>query len=254
MKIYTFLLRIKKSFKVKFFEKGFTLIEALAGIFILTTVIGGPMTIAGRAAQDVRQSREVFIATYLAQEAIELLRFKRDSIFLECSDASSYNCPLGTFTVGATTIQEFPNEAAWRKFKEQFGSVGSTSCFSTDGCAFDIKSLASNVTNPLAAPADIYAPSGASCSSLYQDTSKMMQPYSVAAAPDYMYFCSTHKGVNATDSFLKRVVTMTSSSTFSGLSYDAMYGDEVKVDVTVYYTLNGTDKKLIVTDYLKPRA
>ncbi len=242
----TLYYAFKKKFLSHFFERGFTLVEALAGIFILTVVIGGPMSIAGRAAQDVRQSKQTFIATYLAQESIELLRFKRDSLFLECGDVATAICIPTTFTGSSGQVAEFPNEAAWRLFKTQLAV-----CFLPNGCTFDTKSI---LSSPLAVPADIYDPASASCSSLYQDVSKLSQPYYVSSAPDFMFFCSTHKPALALDTGIMRVVKMTSTTTFSGPSYDSYYGDEVKVDVTLYYTFKGIKKSLMVTDYIKPRA
>ncbi len=242
----TLYLALKKKILSRFFERGFTLVEALVGIFILTIVIGGPMTIAGRAAQDVRQSKQTFIATYLAQESVELLRFKRDSLFLECGDVTTSICTPTTFAGSGGPVSEFPNESAWRLFKTQLAA-----CFLPNGCTFDTKSI---ISSPLAVPTDIYDPADASCSTLYQDTSKLAQPYYLPDASDFMFFCSTHKPALAIDTGMTRVVKMTSTTTFSGPSYDSYYGDEVKVDVTIFYTFKGMKKSLMVTDYIKPRA
>jgi hypothetical protein len=233
---------------------GFTLVEAMAGIFILSIVIGGPMLIAGRAAQDIRQSRETFVATYLAQELIELIRFKRDSIFLECSDPTSPNCTPITFSgQGGVSVTEFPQEAAWRIFKDHFGQTPGVSslCFSAEGCTFDAQSI---LSSPIARPIDIYAPTDTNCSSLFQDKSNSMKVAATISALDYMYLCSSHKAPVSIDTGLKRTVRMVSTSTFSGGSYDSLYGDEIKVDVTVDYPLRGIIKTLTVTDYIKPRS
>lgn len=232
--------------------RGFTLIEALAGIFILTIVIAGPMTIAGKAAQDIRSSKQRYVAVALAQEAIELLRFKRDTLFLECSDASSGNCPLSTFTGTSGQVTEFKNEAAWRIFKQQFGSAGvGTKCFTVNGCTYDAYSLS---LNPLFAPADLYDAIDTSCDTLYQDKSMSLKQTFNSSSADYMYLCKSHKPAGATDVKIQRVVKMVSTSTFSAGTYDSLYNDEVKVDVTVQYKFNGFDKTILVTDYIRPRS
>jgi type II secretory pathway pseudopilin PulG len=233
---------------------GFTLVEAMIGLFILSIAIGGPMLIAGRAAQDIRQSRETFTATYLAQEVIEIIRFKRDSIFLECSDATSLNCAPITFSgQGGVPVTEFPQEAAWRIFKDHFGqTLGVSSlCFSAEGCAFDSQSI---LSSPIAKPIDLYAPTDTNCSSLFQDKSNSLKVAPAISALDYMYLCSSHKAPASVDTGIKRTVRMVSTSTFPGGSYDSLYGDEIRVDVTVVYPLKGIVKTLTVTDYIKPRS
>lgn len=235
---------------------GFTLVEAMAGIFILSVVVGGPMLIAGRAAQDIRQSKETFTATYLAQEVIELIRFKRDSIFLECNDATSLNCPLITF-VGSggppPSVTEFPQEAAWRIFKDHFGQTPAldTLCFSAEGCTFDAQSV---LASPITRPADLYIPTDANCSSLYQDGSNSLEASPATSSLDYMFLCNSHKATASVDTGLKRVVHMSATSTFPVGSYDYFYGDEIRIDVTIDYPFKGIIKKLTITDYIKPRS
>ncbi len=232
---------------------GFSLVEAMAGIFILSIVIGGPMVIAGRAAQDIRQSKESFTATYLAQELIELIRYKRDSIFLECSDPASVNCTPIPFTGTSGPVNEFPQEAAWRIFKDHFGSAppSITLCFSAEGCTFDSRSI---LSSPIARPTDIYTPTNASCSLLYQDDSNSLEYGTATSSLDYMFLCNSHKAIASVDTGMKRTVNMVSSSTFPTGSYDALYGDEIRVDITIKYPFRGSIKTLIVTDYIKPRS
>ncbi len=249
-------MTIKKVTKAKngVLLHGFSLVEAMAGIFILSIVIGGPMVIAGRAAQDIRQSKESFTATYLAQELIELIRYKRDSIFLECLDATSLNCPLSTFPGDPSgVVTEFPQEAAWRIFKDHFGSAPPSIilCFSAEGCTFDSRSI---LSSPIARPTDIYTPTNASCSSLYQDDSNSLEYGTATSSLDYMFLCNSHKAIASVDTGMKRTVNMVSSSTFPTGSYDALYGDEIRVDITIKYPFRGSIKTLIVTDYIRPRS
>lgn len=58
---------------------GFTLIETLVAILILSIAIVGPLTIASRGLGAALVSKDQTVAFYLAQDAIEYVRYKRDS-------------------------------------------------------------------------------------------------------------------------------------------------------------------------------
>ena len=66
--------------------KGFTLIEGLAAIAILTSAIIAPMSIAQQGLRATFIARDQIIAFYLAQEAVEYLRVSRDSNKLSGGD------------------------------------------------------------------------------------------------------------------------------------------------------------------------
>ena len=61
---------------------GFTLVETLVAISILTIVIVGPFQIIQGVLQSSYNARDQLIATSLAQEALEYVRQVRDSNFL----------------------------------------------------------------------------------------------------------------------------------------------------------------------------
>lgn len=63
--------------------RGFTLIETLMAIFILSVALTGPLTIASKGLQTVLIAKDQTTAYYLAQDAMEYVRFKRDSNTLE---------------------------------------------------------------------------------------------------------------------------------------------------------------------------
>lgn len=92
-------------------ERGFTLIETLVAIFILSVALTGPLTIASKGLQTALIVKDQTTAYYLAQDAVEYVRFKRDSNTLE----------------GKTWLDGF---------------VG---CSTTDGCAID--SVANTVSS-----------------------------------------------------------------------------------------------------------
>jgi prepilin-type N-terminal cleavage/methylation domain-containing protein len=76
------------SFEVNPFKKvsqqtGFTLIETLVALTILTLIIIGPMTAAQKGIQNAYLAREQVIGTLLAQEAIEAVRQLRDDEALD---------------------------------------------------------------------------------------------------------------------------------------------------------------------------
>ena len=63
-------------------KKGFTLLETLVAIFILTLALTGPIYIATLALRTAVASRDGISARYLAEEVIEALRNGRDSMSL----------------------------------------------------------------------------------------------------------------------------------------------------------------------------
>lgn len=79
-----FLHRIAKSLPAG--RQGFTLIETLVAVMILATAVGGPLSIAGRALNNSLVAKDQIIAFFLAQDAIEYVRFVRDTNTLEGDD------------------------------------------------------------------------------------------------------------------------------------------------------------------------
>lgn len=60
-------------------NKGFTLIETLIAVTILATAIAGPLTIAAKSFMAAVVVKDQITAFYLAQDAVEYIRFKRDT-------------------------------------------------------------------------------------------------------------------------------------------------------------------------------
>ncbi len=69
----TLTLKIKKA------VSGFTLIETLIAVLLLSIAIVGPLTIASKGLSAALIARDQMIAFYLAQDAVEYVRFIRDS-------------------------------------------------------------------------------------------------------------------------------------------------------------------------------
>lgn len=64
-------------------KKGFTLLEVILAIFILTLATGGSSILVRQTIQSVSIVQSKLTASYLAQEGIEIVRNIRDSNWLE---------------------------------------------------------------------------------------------------------------------------------------------------------------------------
>jgi prepilin-type N-terminal cleavage/methylation domain-containing protein len=104
------------------FKKGFTLIETMVAVLILATAIAGPLTIASEGLSTALVAKDQTTAYYLAQDAVEYVRFARDTNRLQSND----------WLAGTGS-----------------GSTNLTPCVSSDGsasCYFD--SLANSPSSP----------------------------------------------------------------------------------------------------------
>lgn len=66
--------------KIKGLDSGFTLLEALVAISILMVAVSAPITIAQKGLSSAVYSKDQMIAAYLAQDAIEYIKNKRDEL------------------------------------------------------------------------------------------------------------------------------------------------------------------------------
>lgn len=215
--------------------RGFTLIETLVSTMIITLVVLGPLTLASNASSYARSTKDTLIATYLAQESIELLRHQQDSVYIRCIQATASLCvPTGT---------ETPQETAWRLFKVRIASnAQGVSCFlvdNPDGCAYDFIDMTSN--QDFSPPK--YAANTSSCNTLSLQTSTQL------------YVCTgAHGGGGGyTLTPFTRSVSVISIPTFS--AGDESYNDDLRVTVTVTFKrTNGYTRQIKVVDFLHARA
>jgi type II secretory pathway pseudopilin PulG len=107
-------------------KKGFTLVEALVAVFILTFSIVTLMTVVSTSLFSSRYARNEITASYLAQEAVDFIRNDRDSLF---------------FLYSAN-----PDVDYWNKFKEKYHN-----CIfgvnNRDGCYFNVYIMLKNREN-----------------------------------------------------------------------------------------------------------
>ncbi len=68
--------------KLKIKNSGFTLLETLASISVLTLAVIGPLALASYAIRSASISQNQLMTFYLAQEAMEYIKNKRDNIAL----------------------------------------------------------------------------------------------------------------------------------------------------------------------------
>lgn len=89
-----------------FTKSGFTLIEALVAISVLVMSLTGPLTLAIKSISEAKISQNQMIAFYLAQEAEEYIRNRRDSNFLS---GANWLTGLNNCWVANGCIVDIPN-------------------------------------------------------------------------------------------------------------------------------------------------
>jgi prepilin-type N-terminal cleavage/methylation domain-containing protein len=70
---------------INFFKqknKGFTLVETLVALSVVMIAVGGPLTLASQSLSAASLARNRMTATYLAQDAVETIKYKRDNNIL----------------------------------------------------------------------------------------------------------------------------------------------------------------------------
>ena len=80
---------IKKNRQVNL-KQGFTLLEALVAVSILMVAVVAPITIAQKGLSSATYSKSQMIASYLAQDAIEYIKNKRDFITINDSNKNDW--------------------------------------------------------------------------------------------------------------------------------------------------------------------
>lgn len=230
--------------------RAFTLLEVLAATSIVTMVILGPFTAAVTSSSYSKQTKDVMISTYLAEEAIELIRYQYTSLYVASISGENIETNL---------TNENDSEKAWRLFKTRMngGLVGLevNSCFSIDGCAFDFIDMASTTS---------------ANDDLLQSTTGCPKIDVVSTSSRKYYVC---KGIDPTrikggssgqeTTAYARKINILSKTTFEsdptpGNPNDPkldLYHDDLLITITVSFRRsNGTMRDIVFTDFLHPRT
>ncbi len=77
-------------------KKGFTLLETLVALSILTSAVVGPLTLAFYSIRSAGLSQNQLTAFYLAQEAIEYVKNQRDNNVLQSNNWLQGLAPAGS--------------------------------------------------------------------------------------------------------------------------------------------------------------
>lgn len=115
-------------------EGGFTLVEALTAIFILTFVVVGLMTVVSDSLFATKYAKDEITANYLLQEVVDFVRNDRDTaVFLNIGEGI---------------------DSSWSDFVESYTRV-EVGCSSSSGCIVDVN-LSDNNLRPCSSPACSY--------------------------------------------------------------------------------------------------
>ena len=99
---------------------GFTLIETLIAVTILTFAVSGPLFTASRALVAAEIARDQLTASYLAQEGVEYVRAMRDTEY------------LAAYQTGGVSV----SDTAWSSFLTGSDAASITACRSVT-CTLD---------------------------------------------------------------------------------------------------------------------
>ncbi len=231
----------------------FTLVETLVSVAILTIAISGPLSVALFASAHAKDTKNKMIATWLAEEAIEIVRNKRDTFFIACTSGQS-SCTFGSVITG---LPENVGEASWKGFKlsnirqKDTGSgLYLFDCY--NACAYDAEGGPFNsddgecdrlITNDFFQKGHQNAISGTH-----------------QIAKDGMYLCNVYAnttddvGGGDRDSDFTRFLSMQVLSPLSSVSYDKNYKETIRIRSYVNYkTPSGDTKTVMVEDFLNAR-
>ena len=96
-------------------QKGFTLLETIVALAILSAAIVGPMSLVSRGISGARISKNRIIASYLAQEGMEIVRgIKEQNAIAGNTDYTGGCDELGQWDFGLCT----PSESAVSEWRE----------------------------------------------------------------------------------------------------------------------------------------
>lgn len=237
-------------------SKAFTLIETMVAIVIIVMAVMGPLSVAVASSGYVRDTKDHTIATYLAQEGIDLLRYRKANIVINCVvNNDTPSCPGDILPVPLTATTT-PRESSWRVFKAQMGTTtyngfsNNSYCFSQTGCAYDINDILYTTPGNQAKP-NLHDIGSGDCAYLYRNDTG-----DGTGDQDFLYRCFK---AGETDGWTKtgfsRKITLQDIATSTGNattdSYVRTYEDDIRVISEVTYIRhNGLTKTIKIVDYI----
>lgn len=191
--------------------RGFTLVEALVAIAIISLSVAGPLVTANRAVTAAQNARQQLTASYLAQEGIEYVRAMRDNEYLIALNSGSENA----------------SSNAWNNFFNGLDAASITQCRVTT-CLFD--------------PAqNMGTGSGLSLNPCVGPSCTPLQLATIANGQ----FAYTQQGGTAT-SFTRKIQVNDVIDTVTGV----INPNEVRVVSTVSWMFHATPYSVTITDHL----
>lgn len=220
--------------------KGLTLLETLVSITIISITIIGPLSFIATSSSYARQTKDALVATYLAEEMVELVQNQYDSLYVLCSKQPGIApcIAAGDETSGQT---------AWRVFKERFSAMSTlTSCFlnqNSNKCSFDHIDMQADIdTNP-----SRYSASADTCSQVISTRQTGLVTYVCIGLP-------THINGGVTGLFYKRSVYLEHMPAFESTPFNEQDYDDIRVTSEVSYrAVNGTIRTVKIVRYIHPR-
>jgi len=194
--------------------KGFTLVETMVAITIITLAVAGPMFAASRAVVAAQGARYQLIASHLAQEGIEYVRLMRDNEYLATRPGGSHvsGDPWDNFLNGSSSYS---------------GSI--------EQCRTKINSTNICTLDPVSAPTMCVGAVGA--------CSLQVCPGGTCTVPLYLTAGGIYTQQSAGNT--KTVFTRT-IQTYSPTAVDE------RIDSKVSWSFHGTTYSVTVSDHLTP--
>ena len=245
--------------------KAFTLLEVLASLSIVTLVILGPLSSSVNSASFARQTKDVMTSTYLAEEALELLHYQYDSLYLACANDRDACSSLFVPTLDGETS----GGKAWRLFKKRLQNSnlldGTVSCFDVNGCSYDFLDMrnATNITDPKKySPTGNYCPKLSLVRSAVIGTVDGIRNYYVCSGitmADYSSLVDTPLSIKKTaysrKVFVESKVTFNEGVTSTAPANLELYHDDLLITATVSFRrANGVVRNIKVVDFLHARS
>lgn len=202
-------------------KQGFTLIETLIAIAILTVAIGSAFTIAQKSLQTSAFSKNQNTAYFLASEGVELVRAIRDNTAI-------YN------------RANISSKVDWLNTFKSKCNISNPSTLLTDSCVFDIDPISTNMTIKRVEEDLTYCSTGKGCrlkiEKLYEST------------PSKMF---TSVGTGSTYSMFYRKITISEKIASTGTNTEGTTVTEwKKMDAVVTSTVYWANESFTVKETL----